>query len=644
MVGLSLLSSLGAILLSTAASASLVVIGSKDITLNHLSNTQLSALYLGKGVSLPSGETLSPINQDPNSKIYNQFYNQTSSMDASSVNSYWSGLEFSGDATAPAEVNGDRNAIATVENSSKAIAYVDSRSLGAQYANVKVLYGSVPASERSATYNNPTTQTNAAYQSHAATDDQLRTKLAHQIASLRLQQAQFQQLNKQREAQLLTILKAEKASHAKKSPVQTKTAAPVTTVATAAPTDLWSNMRAHFTLNQNGAHSRAVNHELLWYMHNKWIVRMMLNNAKPYMAYVYQETQKRDMPAEFALLPMVESGYVPFATSPAGASGLWQMMPNTASSYGLKVNWWYDGRLDVTTSTNAALDYLVRLHGGLHSWALAAASYDAGEGSVLAAIDYNKRKGLSSSYWALPLPQETKAYYPKLLALSMIVKNPAKYGFKLPALTTAPGFTSITLHSQIDRAQIATLAGITESTVHHLNPGMLRWATNPTGAYNLVIPADKLSAFKINLARLSGNKRLMWAYHAVQSNESLSTLAKHYHTTAAELTKVNDLSDSSLIYGQGIVVPQFSDKTFSEFNGDGSSASGLSMSKHFQQAQASTAAATPAASQITANDILDDSSQAQPSAPAAAPATTAMAPSSQANSDNLKSLMNKLYN
>lgn len=632
---------IGALFLSTVAYASLVVIGSKDIRISHLNDTQLSDLYLGKSVTLPTGETLNPIDQDPNSPIYAQFYNQVIGMDPSSVNSYWSGLVFSGTGTQPPQVEGDRSAIAAVENNKKSIAYVDSKSLGPQLANVKILYGSVPDNEQQSDQQQATqTQSpqNPEFTKDQATNAQLRQKLAQEIAALKIQQERYKKLNAQREQQLLRNLKAQQAVQ-QKHPGATATisSSPRQSITSAPTADLWSAMRSQFKLSSNG-HSAAVKQELKWYLAHRWIVNMILKNAEPYIGYVFQQTQKRQIPAEFALLPMIESGYVPFAQSSAGAAGLWQILPNTAMGNALKINWWYDGRLDVVTSTEAALDYLSRLHAGLGSWELAAAAYNAGEGSIVAAMDLNKRKGVATNFWSLSLPQQTRHYVPKLLALAAIVSNPSKYGFKLPALTTQPNFATIKLDSQIDRAQIADLAGTTEEVVHELNPGMLRWATAPHGSYTIAIPTDKLSTFKINLARLSQQKRLLWVYHEV-NGESLASLAKRYHTTVTELKKVNNLKSSTLTKGEGIIVPILSNKTYAGFNA------------------AVQKAPVNDIDQVTADGLLDDKYQNTPDnqtkpalpKPQAEPQPSQPQPSTPAEKppakkgDDLKTLMDKLY-
>jgi hypothetical protein len=212
----------------------------------------------------------------------------------------------------------------------------------------------------------------------------------------------------------------------------------------------------------------------------------------------------------------------------------------------------------------------------------------------------------------LPLPQETKNYYPKLLALAKIISDPSKYGIKLPPLTTQPNFAVIKLHSQIDRAQIADLAGTTEEVVHELNPGMLRWATGSRGSYTLAIPTDKLATFKINLARLANQRRLLWVYHGVK-NESLSTIASNYHTTVAELMKVNHLHSTTLENGKGLLVPVFSNRTYAGFSASVQGATAqMQVAKKLSAAKVTalpqqTPDATPAIDSVTANGLLSDS-------------------------------------
>lgn len=539
-------------MINICAHADLVVIGNKDILINNLSTEQIAAIYLGKPVALSTGEKLVPIDQNSNSALYRQFYQQMANMDPASVSSYWAKLIFSNSSAEPPEVDSDLVAIADVENHSKAITYIESQALGSQSQNVKILYGGFQTAASNTKVLPPPADSHVVVQqSHFATDDDLRAKLSQEIATLRIEEARYQQLNQEREAELLAILRAEQKSPYVSTPLPVET----DMSASAFSTDLWASMRAHFSMTDT-FHSDAINRELAWYIRNKWVAQMVINNSAPYIAYMYQQILAHHMPAEFALLPMVESGYYPFAVSSAGASGLWQLMPETAADYHLKTNWWYDGRRDIVKSTQVALDYLNNLYKSFHTWPLAAAAYDAGGKTVSTAITYNKTKGLPIDYWSLMLPQETKRYVPKLLALAIIINNPDKYGVTLPKLTTTPEFTTVMAQSQLDKTQLANLTDTSEALIYRLNPSMLRFATDPTVQnYPIQIPTNALSAFQTNIAGLNLPSDPSWIYHAMQGGESLENVADQYHITLAELEKINNLSSDIVRPGQGILVP-----------------------------------------------------------------------------------------
>ena len=231
-------------------------------------------------------------------------------------------------------------------------------------------------------------------------------------------------------------------------------------------------MRAHFHIN-NQISRPSVPRQIAWYKKHPEYIRKLSENARPYMYYVYHEVKKRGMPAEIALVPMIESGYDPYAYSHAGAAGLWQMMPTTAAGFGLHLNWWYDGRRDIYASTTAALDYLEYLHNFFHGdWLDALAAYDSGEGHVLSRIRYNAHHHRDTHFWALKLPRETRRYIPKLLALSQIIEHPRQYHVYLPPIPNKPYFSRITTPGQIDLNVAAKHAEIDINKIYELNPGL----------------------------------------------------------------------------------------------------------------------------------------------------------------------------
>lgn len=319
--------------------------------------------------------------------------------------------------------------------------------------------------------------------------------------------------------------------------------------------NLWNNIRNQFKLLPDH-YPRLLRNEIKTYSSNAYTMNILFNNAGPYFDYVYQETQKRGMPAEIALIPMVESGYNPFAYSRVGATGLWQMMPGTASGFGLTINWWYDGRRDIIASTKAALDYLSYLHDFFNNdWLLAIAAYDAGEGTVKAAIGHNKSIQQPTDYWSLSLPGETENYVPKLLALTAILAADDHFGVKIPQLDNKPYFSIINMQSQIDINQTAKLAGVDLSLVRQLNPGFRRWATLPDEPYQLLLPTDKAPIFKAALKEIPKSARVTWQHHAVFNGETLGGIAAHYHTTTAILKRVNNLKGNLIHRHQSLLVP-----------------------------------------------------------------------------------------
>ncbi|MGA7800711.1 MAG: LysM peptidoglycan-binding domain-containing protein, partial [Gammaproteobacteria bacterium] len=318
--------------------------------------------------------------------------------------------------------------------------------------------------------------------------------------------------------------------------------------------DLWDAMRTGFRIDTT-AHPR-IKTQLRWYAHHQRYLDRVFQRARPYLHWILKQVQKRHMPTEIALLPVVESAFRPFAYSHVRAAGLWQFIPSTGRRFGLKQDWWYDGRRDVIQSTNAALDYLQQLHDDCNNdWLLALAAYNSGEGTVLNAIRHNERRGLPTDYWHLDLPKETRTYVPKLLALREVVEHPHKYGVQLEQIDDTPYLTTVDTGGQIDLGLAAKLAGISLKTLYHLNPGFNRWATDPNGPHRLVLPIDAAERFEEKLAKLPKDKRVHWNRHEVHSGETLSGIAMHYHTTVALLRKVNKLHGNTIRAGHHLLIP-----------------------------------------------------------------------------------------
>jgi membrane-bound lytic murein transglycosylase D len=318
--------------------------------------------------------------------------------------------------------------------------------------------------------------------------------------------------------------------------------------------DFWQQLRRGFRLG--ATQQSSVKQQLRIYSNNAHQVERILMRGEPYLAYIRHAVAQRKLPTEIALLPFVESGYDPFAYSHGRAAGLWQFIPATGKRYGLRQDWWYDGRRDVTASTEAALDYLETLHREFSGdWLLALAAYNSGEGTIRRAISANRRTGKPTDFWHLDLPSETAIYVPRLLAISLIVARPAQYGIELPPMDPEPGFRLVDTRGQIDLGIAAELADMEPEALYRLNPGFNRWATHPDGPHRLAIPVEKAAAFEENLAALPASARAKWVRHRIRKGETLSHIARRYDTTVAVLRSSNAIRGSSIRAGAHLLVP-----------------------------------------------------------------------------------------
>lgn len=316
---------------------------------------------------------------------------------------------------------------------------------------------------------------------------------------------------------------------------------------------VWDVMRSQFSLNHEVTQPE-VQTQLRWIIsHPSYLNK--LARSEPYMYHIVTEIKKRHMPGEIALLPMIESAYDPFAYSGAGAAGLWQLMPGTGNNLGLKQDWWFDGRRSIRPSTDAALNYLTYLNKYFSgNWILAIAAYDSGEGTVSRAIK-NSRQSRNIRFWSLPLPAETKAYVPRLLALAEIIKYPQRYRVTLPDIPHVPYFEEVNIGSQIDLSHAAKLAGISYKDLIKLNPGFNRWATAPYKPFKLLIPANKVEKFNRNLASIPEEKRVSWSRYQVRPGDDLNSIARRNFTTVNLLRELNRLKSDKLKTGQYVLIP-----------------------------------------------------------------------------------------
>jgi membrane-bound lytic murein transglycosylase D len=233
------------------------------------------------------------------------------------------------------------------------------------------------------------------------------------------------------------------------------------------------------------------------------------------------------------------------------AAGLWQFIPGTGVRFGLKQDWWYDGRRDVLESTRAALDYLQALHDQFDGdWLLAIAAYNVGELGVQRAIDYNRARGRPTDFWHLDLPAETRAYVPKLLAMKRLMAEPERYGLDFAPIPNEPYFAVIDTGSQLQLTSYEELVA--------LNPGYNRWATDPSGPHRMLVPIDNADAFEAALATLAPEDRMRYEDHVVARGETLPSIARQYGSSVAVLAKINDLPTARVVAGETLRIPSIS--------------------------------------------------------------------------------------
>jgi len=319
--------------------------------------------------------------------------------------------------------------------------------------------------------------------------------------------------------------------------------------------DLFDRMRAGFKL-EDGAERHAVDQQLRWYAANPEYLQRAFGRADLYLYHIVTELERRGMPLELALLPVVESAFEPYAYSRASAAGLWQFIPGTGSRFGLKQDWWYDGRRDIVESTRGALDYLQRLHDEFNGdWLLAIAAYNCGEALVERAVEMNRAAGRPLEFWDLWLPGETRAYVPKLLAMKRLVFDPDAYGLAFSAIPNQPYFARVATLGQINLKLAAEIAGISPEEVYELNPAFHRWATDPGGPHFLLLPIEAAEVFTENITQLSADQRLGVTHYSVRRGDSVDTVARQFHTTVNVIRELNDMPTGGLSVGADLRVP-----------------------------------------------------------------------------------------
>lgn len=324
------------------------------------------------------------------------------------------------------------------------------------------------------------------------------------------------------------------------------------------PRDAWSRLRSSFQW-QDEPYNERVQHWIDHYRASPHNIATITERARPWLAWITEQVEARGLPGELALIPFIESSFDPTARSHQGAAGLWQFMPGTGDAMGLRRDGAYDGRLDVVAATQAALDYLELQ---AEQWydgdiELSLAAYNAGAGTVNRARNAALSRGESGDYWSLQLPRETMQYVPKLRAIAAIIDSPDEYQVALPEIEDAPAFAKVPLDRPVALTEAARLAGVPQSELAELNPGLLGGTAHPSQSPVLLVPIEHEERLMASLGRSAGpSSPLAGDQYVVRHGDSLSTIASRQGISIDEIRHQNELNGDTIHAGQVLDLPQ----------------------------------------------------------------------------------------
>lgn len=320
--------------------------------------------------------------------------------------------------------------------------------------------------------------------------------------------------------------------------------------------NIWARIGSGLSFSLSHDNER-IEEQVAYYKDNPAFLIAVTERSRPFIYEIVEELERRSLPLELALLPIVESAYNPNAAAGKSSVGLWQIVNATARSLGIKQDWWYDGRRDPIASTGAALDYLTTLNEMFENdWLLTLAAYNTGQGNVQKAMEQNSSKSRATDYWSLNLASTTEDFVPKLIALARLIATPDHYGLELADVRNERVVARLEAGTQIDLALVAGLAGVDTEILYQLNPGIRQWATPPDGPHMLLVPIDKVDAFKSAVASLQGQASVTWDRYVVQPGDTLSKIARQFHTQVAALQQSNGIDGSRIIIGESLLIPR----------------------------------------------------------------------------------------
>ena len=320
--------------------------------------------------------------------------------------------------------------------------------------------------------------------------------------------------------------------------------------------DIWE-----YILNNNPENKEAyINEQILFYMnmHLKDADKFeeYLNDSYYFIYYVINELEKAKLPLELALIPYIESNYDPFSISSSGAVGMWQFMPKTGRLYELNKTWWNEDRHDPYRSTEAAVDYLKYLYERFNQDVyLTLAAYNAGPTLLSRKINQNKRRGLKTDFWSLNLPNQTKEYVPKYIALKELIFNFEKYELTLPDIPNNPVVQKISIPGQVEVITLSEFLDIKPELLYKLNAGYTKWASAPKDQSIFYIPIEKYYLFESEDNPFNDTNQINWISHVVESGDNLWALASKYDTEVGIIKQINYLNNDLLSIGSTLLIP-----------------------------------------------------------------------------------------
>jgi membrane-bound lytic murein transglycosylase D len=322
------------------------------------------------------------------------------------------------------------------------------------------------------------------------------------------------------------------------------------------PVSVWDRMVDNFALPECSEHEVSLKWARWYADHDEYMGRIF-KRAQPWIHHIVSELERRDMPGEIALLPIVESAYDPFAYSSGRALGTWQFIAGTGKNYGLTQDWWYDGRRDVYASTGAALDYLQYMADMFDGdWLLALAGYNSGENRVARQVRKNRQAGKPADFWNIRLPRETRGYVPKLLGLTCLFEDPEAYGFEIPATPNEAVVEAVDIGRQADLVLVSQMAEVPIDVLFTLNPGYNRWATSPSGPHRVVLPLENAATLREKMQQVDASALMRWDQVVVESGDTLSHISARHGVPVSVLRTANDLDGDFLKVGQKLRLPR----------------------------------------------------------------------------------------